>query len=655
MRIGSLRAALRRLAAAALPPIAAAVTIWVADDPGEASAEPLPQARVVNLRLSGSSGWRADNSFVLYWDFEAPPGAPAIASVHYRVRYQDGREAIAERALPALRQTQTVHLPASGAYLAEVWTEDAGGPSPHASVGLLLDQTPPGPTRPLAPEGWIAGGRAVHLRLSQPGGSMPISGLRGYAVSIDADPAGSPCAEPDRCSDRETDLRGGVADDSLILTELPEGQLFVHAVAVSGSGLHSQQVGSTALKVDETAPTVSISGGPASWVGGPVRLQGNASDTLSGMAPSGAAGPFVELIVDGAAPIVAPGGSVSAIVDGNGIHRVEVRARDAAGNLSPQGNQPPLTATVRIDAEPPRVAFADRLDPTDPERLEAQVADPLSGPDGRRGSIAVRPAGSHQRFAPLPTTVSGNRLLARWSPDARPAGSYEFQATAYDVAGNPATTTLRSNGTRLVLVSAEKTRTSLRAGFGRRLRSAREVRCGRGTTLGGRLATANGVPLGNEEVVVRESFDSGAPAPRARAVRTAADGSFSVPVDAGPSRRIEISFAGSRGRTASTASPLRLEAQGCVTMRASARSARIGGQAVVFSGRVGLPGGIAPPGGVRVQLQFRLPGLPWSEFRTIGSDRHGRFRYPYAFADDDSRGVRFQFRAVVEEIGRAHV
>jgi hypothetical protein len=46
-----------------------------------------------------------------------------------------------------------------------------------------------------------------------------------------------------------------------------------------------------------------------------------------------------------------------------------------------------------------------------------------------------------------------------------------------------------------------------------------------------------------------------------------------------------------------------------------------------------------------VQLQFRLPGLPWSEFRTIQTDRRGRFRYAYRFSDDDSRGARFQFRA----------
>ena len=40
-----------------------------------------------------------------------------------------------------------------------------------------------------------------------------------------------------------------------------------------------------------------------------------------------------------------------------------------------------------------------------------------------------------------------------------------------------------------------------------------------------------------------------------------------------------------------------------------------------------------------------MAGLAWSEFRTVQTDRRGRFSYRYAFADDDSRGVRFQFRA----------
>jgi len=55
--------------------------------------------------------------------------------------------------------------------------------------------------------------------------------------------------------------------------------------------------------------------------------------------------------------------------------------------------------------------------------------------------------------------------------------------------------------------------------------------------------------------------------------------------------------------------------------------------------------GTIPAGGKSVQLQFHLPGLPWTEFRTVQTNRRGRFRYAYRFSDDDSRGASFQFRA----------
>ncbi|HSS37329.1 MAG TPA: hypothetical protein VLT58_01045, partial [Polyangia bacterium] len=532
-------------------------------------------------------------------------------------------------------------------YSAEVWAVDANGlPSAHASVGLLLDQARPGTARPLPPSGWIAGGQAAHLRLAHPEGPEPPSGVRGYAVSIDGDPAGSPCAEARRCSDSETDLRSGIGDDSLILAALTEGRLFVHAVAVSGSGMRSEAVGTAPIWVDATAPRVSFSGLPNGWIDGPVLVLANASDGLSGMAADGPLGPFTSIAVDDGAPTVASGGSARALVSGDGIHRVEGRARDAAGNFSVRDGNPPLAATVKIDTGPPSVAFANRIDPADPSRLEAVVTDALSGASGGRGTIAVRPTRSRQRFATLPTSVDGGRLLAHWDPDAHPAGSYEFQATAFDEAGNSASTALRGNGTRMTMVSAEKLRTALHAGLGRPPATSVETACGRGAALSGSLTTANGSPLPGEEVVLAEVFLGEAAATRIHRLRTAPDGSFAAHLGAGPSRRLLLSFAGSRGRAASSASALRLESRACVTLRASTARARIGGRPVVFSGRVGPPGA-TPEAGVPVALQFRLPGLPWSEFRTLASDRHGHFRYPYAFADDDSRGVRFQFRAIV--------
>jgi hypothetical protein len=55
--------------------------------------------------------------------------------------------------------------------------------------------------------------------------------------------------------------------------------------------------------------------------------------------------------------------------------------------------------------------------------------------------------------------------------------------------------------------------------------------------------------------------------------------------------------------------------------------------------------GVIPVQGRSLALQFRVPGMAWTEFRTVRTDARGRFRYAYRFSDDDSRGVRFQFRA----------
>ena len=93
---------------------------------------------------------------------------------------------------------------------------------------------------------------------------------------------------------------------------------------------------------------------------------------------------------------------------------------------------------VRIDRDPPAVAFLPSTHPNDPELIEARVSDPLSGADPGRGWIGVRPAGSGGQFEPLPTAVGDGLLQARWNSDDYPAGDYEFEAIGYDRAGNVA-------------------------------------------------------------------------------------------------------------------------------------------------------------------------------------------------------------------------
>jgi hypothetical protein len=620
-----------------------------------ASAAPAPPG---DLEVAGGDGWRSDFHFELDWRNPADSGSP-VAAVHYLVRDGSGATVVGPKRLDWPAQQVGVGVPGGpGVYSFEVWLEDeAGAQGGSATTSLRFDDTPPAAVAPLAPEGWI--GRAqlpYRLRVSHPSGAPPPAGIRGYAISADHDPEGEPCAAGRRCTEAETDLRGGPSDDTLEL-DLPEGLSYLHAVAVSESGMRSTSTGSAAVRVDRTDPLTHLTGAPEGWANRPIVLRASASDGASGMLAAGPNGPFTAIRVDGEPPSISIGASTSATVIRSGVHTIAFYARDAAGNVDDGAtangwrNPPPSIALVRIDLDPPAVAFLPSTHSDDPELIEARVSDPLSGPDPEGNRIGVRPVGTGRRFEPLPTVAVGGLLRARWNSDEYSAGDYEFQAVGYDRAGNLAAATTRANGSPMVLPSPLKARAELSAGFGGALAPAHLVPYGRGTTYRGRLASASGSPLARMPVRIVERFGRGAQLPeRATATVTGVDGRFALRLPPGPSREVLAVFDGTRTRTRANSRAARLEVLSGVRLRASSPLAVVGGRPVVFRGRVA--GGEEIPGaGLSVQLQFRLPRLPWTEFRTVRTDRAGRFSYPYRFSDDDSRGVRFLFRAYVPEQG----
>jgi hypothetical protein len=602
----------------------------------------------LDLRVDdGEESWHAETSFALRWTNPPEP----VAAVHYRLLNPLGGTARAETTLgwPATSIQNLAVPPLPGVYTAEVWLEDAeGAEGAPVSAKLRFDDSAPAHVEPLASGGWI--GRAdfpYALHLSHPADPQPLSGIRGYAVSIDPTGGGIPCAGKYGCTEAETDLHGGITEDTLTVAELPEGANHVKAVAVSGSGMRSTAPGSAVLMVDKTDPETVLGGLVDGWSNRPLRLTATASDSASGMAAAGASGPFTAIRIDGGAPILTRGDTVSATVIDSGLHTVDYYARDSVGNVADGGStsghpsDPPASAIVRIDRDAPRIAFANAQDPRDPERIEAGASDSLSGLDRGRGSIAVRRVGSGERFAALPTELSGGTLRARWDSEAYPAGEYEFRASAYDVAGNATSTVSRGSGSAMRLRSPLKVATTLLTDAGRRA-----VPYGRAVTFGGRLLAGRRAPLAGATVRVVERFASGAiPRERISTVRTAASGAFEVRLAPGPSRQVFAVAPPSATLRGSTSRSMELAVRGGVRMRVSAPIAEVGGRPVLFSGRVGAAGASIPPEGKTVQLQFRLPGLPWSEFRTIKTDPRGRFHYAYRFADDDSRGARFQFRA----------
>jgi uncharacterized Zn-binding protein involved in type VI secretion len=638
------------MSARAIALAALATLCLIAPATAIAGGPPPVDLQPLELRVQGGEErWRANPRFVLFW--RNPP--QAVAAVHYRVLNPTGQVAIAETRIPwAATSLDPIRVPAApGAYTAEIWLEDAaareGAP---VTAQLRFDNAAPAPVDPEPVAGWI--GRAAFpctARLSHPAMPEPLSGIRGYAISIDAKPNGRPCANS-VCSEAEVDLRGGIEEDAIAIGELPEGTSYLHAVAVSGAGVPSPAVGTIALRVDKTDPAAHLSGAPDSWTNRPVTLRVSATDAGSGMTATWPGVPFTAIRVDGSAPTIAAGATVDTTLIESGSHTVAYYARDAAGNVADGGhvnNRPngaPATAIVRIDREPPRLAFVAAQDPLDPERIEARASDLLSGIDPERGSIAVRRAGSRKPFDELPTESSGSLLRARWDSAAYPAGEYEFHATAFDLAGNAAFSASRAGGSQMRLRGPLKVATKL-------LTAPAEgpvsLIFGQRRWFGGRLVAGRRAPLAGIPVRVIERFEPGAvPRERLTTVRTGEDGAFGVRLAPGPSRQVEAVVMATATVRGARSEPLALAVHGRLSLAVSSSTARIGGAPIVFRGRVAGAGAVIPADGKVVQLQFRLPGLLWREFRTLRADRHGRFRYAYRFADDDSRGTRFQFRAL---------
>jgi hypothetical protein len=603
---------------------------------------------MTDVRVSGGEdAWHAEPTFRLDWTQD--PGPPTRAgAVDYRL-YDPQGNPIGE----TVRNTEVVNLigrisvPSQpGAYKIEVWLEDLEGePGPPVTARLRFDDVAPSPARPLPLPGWKVTGKPVTLTIDSPPAPYPLSGIRGYAVAVD----GEPCAASTWCSPAEIDLAADAEAGEVSLGTLREGIHLVQVAAVSGAGVASS-IEETEVRVDGTAPTTSLEGPPAGWSRQPVQVTAVSRDELSGMTRSQWGVPFT-LIEDGGEQVAyAIGDRATALIGGNGVHELSFYGRDLAGNVADGqlGAPAPGQAVVRIDREPPAVAFAPGQDPAEPERIEATVTDRLSGPSERQGSIGVRQLGSEAEFEELPTRVESGRLVAHWDSDSYPPGAYEFRATGFDAAGNSAPARLRGDGRLMVLPNPLKTPVRISSGFGAAAGSRQKsAPYGRWVRYGGRLRTVDGAPVPNAEVTVTETFAAGSSPPtRTTLTRTRADGGFSLRLPPGPSREVSAGFGGSRLLTRAAAAGQRLRIRGAVRLRASAALARIGGAPVVFSGRVGRLG-TAAPAGKTVELQFRYPGADWSEFRTVETNAAGRFRYAYRFSDDDSRGVHFQFRAVV--------
>jgi signal peptidase I len=187
---------------------------------------------------------------------------------------------------------------------------------------------------PVAPalesrDAWLNAGQA-----SAYGVAMEAPGpVAGYAVTHDG-------SEPGTAIDVAAD-----ADGRAVYGPppggWPDGRVVIRARTISTSGLASEQTGSARIRVDRSAPvlTVAGAGNPGDWQPAPVTISLGARDSGSGM---GAAeddrpvesGAYIAYTLDGR-PLERVGGDEAAVeVPDVGPHTLTFRAYDAAGNVS---------------------------------------------------------------------------------------------------------------------------------------------------------------------------------------------------------------------------------------------------------------------------------------------------------------------------------
>jgi len=173
-------------------------------------------------------------------------------------------------------------------------------------------------------------------------------------------------------------------------------------------------------------------------------------------------------------------------------------------------------------------------------------------------------------------------------------------------------------------------------------RTSRRVAFGHTTTVSGYLGTAAGIALGGRRVELLTAPQNGTGNFTAvETVATAADGTWTAPVPAGPSRLVEAAYAGDTSTEGMSSNQVSVNVPARVKLiSVSPRLVRWGGT-VHITGR--LLGGYLPAGGALLRLRIGAG----RNYQTYGVQEHvtgnGRFKAIYTFGLGDASILRHYF------------
>jgi hypothetical protein len=219
-------------------------------------------------------------------------------------------------------------------------------------------------------------------------------------------------------------------------------------------------------------------------------------------------------------------------------------------------------------------------------------------------------------------------------------------AEATDVAGNVAQTTSRANGQPMTLTFPLKSTVKLNAYLAGGS-SNETIGYGQPSKVSGRLRSASGQPLANQEITVTEYFGAGALIDRrVRVVHTDSDGLWGERLPAGPSRTVTATYAGNNRYLTDDARAGKLHVKTKATFHLSSKHIREGRQ-VLFSGRVAHLAARIPAGGKLVELEVK-DGPRWHTVRhPFYTSPKGNYRLRYRFGRFYTSNVAYRFRVKV--------